>query len=109
MNPKFHRLPPSQRLARAVSLRSKRVRVVTRDGQTYQGVLLAVGLALHGTSADWLAIAHSPMDRFVSLATIVSIERTPEAAPSPPLTGRHNPRHGATVDQSLPRRMRRDV
>ena len=74
----FYRLPAVRRLAEAASLRSNRVRVVTREGQTYQGVLLAVGTALHGTSTDWLAVAHSPLDRFVSLATIVSIERVPE-------------------------------
>lgn len=76
----FYRLPAVRRFAEAAALRSYRVRVTTREGQTYQGVLLAVGTALHGTSTDWLAIAHSPLDRFVSLATVVSIERVPEGA-----------------------------
>jgi hypothetical protein len=74
----FYRLSAVRRLAEAATLRSHRVRVTTRDGQTYQGVLLAVGTALHGTSTDWLAVAGSPLDRFVSLATVVSIERQPE-------------------------------
>lgn len=74
----FYRLPAPERMAKAIVYRSQRVRVVTREGQTYQGVLLAVGTALHGTSTDWLALARSPMDRFVSLATVVTIERITE-------------------------------
>jgi hypothetical protein len=74
----FYRLPAAQRFAQAIALRSNRVRVSTREGQVYQGVLVAVGTALHGTSTDWLAVAHSPLDRFVSLATVTSIERVAE-------------------------------
>jgi hypothetical protein len=46
MNPKFYRLPPEQRFAKAVQLRGYRVRVTTREpsAKTYQGRLLAVGV-----------------------------------------------------------------
>lgn len=77
--PKLYRLPAEQRFARVVVLRGQRVRVITREGWTYQGRLLAVGRALHGTSTDWLALEHprsDSLDRFVSLATI---ETMPEA------------------------------
>jgi hypothetical protein len=76
--PKFRRLPSEQRLLRAVQLRSHRVRVTTNYGETYQGRLLAVGRAFHGTSTDWLALAHAGLDRFISLAMIDDIERIPE-------------------------------
>lgn len=76
--PKFHRLPEAERLTRATQFRGHRVRVATRHGKTYQGRVLAVGRALHGTSADWLALAHVDLDRFISMATIETIERIPE-------------------------------
>lgn len=77
MNTSFYRLPSVQRLAQAVQLRSRMVRVVTREGQTYEGRILAVGTALHGTSTDWLALSRSGLDRFISLATIATIDRIP--------------------------------
>lgn len=78
--PKLYRLPSIERFARVVPLRSHRVRVTTTYGVTYQGRVLAVGEALHGTSTDWLALAHAGLDRFISLATIESIERIPEGS-----------------------------
>lgn len=71
----FYRLPVPRRFAEALVLRGKSVRVVTRDGWSTRGVIVAVGTALHGTSTDWLAIKGERLDRFVSLAAIVSIEK----------------------------------
>lgn len=62
----------------AVKFRGYRVIVTTQYGQTYQGRVLAVGIALHGTSTDWLAIARAGVDRFVSLATIDTIAKVSE-------------------------------
>jgi hypothetical protein len=77
---RIYRLPQDERFARVVQHRGNRVRVTTREGHTYQGRLLAVGRALHGTSTDWLALAHAGLDRFVSLATIETIDRIPEGS-----------------------------
>lgn len=74
---RFYRQPPTNRLAQAALLRGRRVRVVTREGRTHEGRLLAVGVALHGTSTDWLAVTQDDnqvVDRFVSLATIETID-----------------------------------
>jgi hypothetical protein len=74
---KFRRLPVLKRIAQVHQLRGERIRVVSQ-GETYEGRVLAVGVALHGTSYDWLAIDDQPVDRFISLATIETIERIPD-------------------------------
>jgi hypothetical protein len=75
---KLYRLPEAQRFAQAIQHRSNRVQVTTTHGKVYTGRLLAVGRALHGTSTGWLALASSPLDRFISLATVETIERIPD-------------------------------
>ena len=75
---KIRRMPRDQRFAAVVAYRGNRVKVTTSSYgvvETYSGRLLAVGVANSGTSTDWLALAHAGLDRFVSLATIDTIER----------------------------------
>jgi hypothetical protein len=75
--PKLYRQPSERRIARVALLRNRQVHVITRDGYSHRGRVLAVGVALHGTSTDWLALANpdnSIVDRFISLATIETIE-----------------------------------